>query len=220
MEKVMKMRMLFTLIAGACASASLLAQTETPAHQHDHNAMMAAPAGAAMSHEGHSMQMVEMKRSEAMYKVPALSFARQDGKKRGFPAELDDGRPVLLQFMYTSCTTVCPVTTQTFLQVQEKLGNDSRKLHMVSISIDPEYDTPQRLDTFAKKLGAGPQWQFFGGTLSASVAMQKAFDAFRGDKMNHFPVSYLRAAPGKPWVRLEGLYSPDEIIKEYKALAK
>jgi protein SCO1/2 len=153
-----------------------------------------------------------------MYKAPALSFVRQDGKKVAFPIELDDGRPVLMQFMYTSCTTVCPVTTQMLAQVQEKLGKESSKIHMVSISIDPEYDTPKRLEAFAKKLGAGAQWQFYGGTLSASVAMQKAFDAFRGDKMNHIPVTYLRVAPGKPWVRLEGFRSPDEIIKEYTAL--
>jgi protein SCO1/2 len=74
------------------------------------------------------------------------------------------------------------------------------------------------LSTFSKKLGAGAQWQFYTGALEASVSMQKAFDIYRGDKMNHIPVTYLRAAPGKPWVRLDGLRSPEEIIKEYKAV--
>jgi protein SCO1/2 len=105
-----------------------------------------------------------------------------------------------------------------FSRVQDKLGKEHDKFHMLSISVDPEYDTPVRLNSFAKKLGAGPQWQFYGGTLEASVILQKAFDSFRGDKMNHVPVTYLRAAPGKPWTRLDGLRTPDDIIREYRAL--
>jgi protein SCO1/2 len=67
-------------------------------------------------------------------------------------------------------------------------------------------------------LGAGPQWQFYTGTLQDSVTLQKSFDAFRGDKMNHVPVTYLRLSPGKPWVRLDGLASADETVKQYRAL--
>lgn len=192
------------LVTAVWVSSAALAQdgTKGAAHQHDHSAM--APA--------------QLSRSEAAYKIPAISLVRQDGKKVSFPGELDDGRPVMLQFMYTSCTTICPVTTQMFSQVQQKLGKDRDKLHMLSISIDPEYDTAARLDSFAKKLGAGPQWQFYSGTLDASLAMQKAFESFRGDKMNHVPVTYLRAAPGKPWIRLDGLRGPEDIIREYRAL--
>jgi protein SCO1/2 len=175
--------------------------------------------GAAHHHDHGAMQAAELKRSEAKYTVPAVTLTRQDGKKVNFPAAIDDGRPVMLQFMYTSCTTICPVTTRTFSQVQQKLGKEKDKLHMLSISIDPEHDTAARLDSFAKTLGAGPQWQFYGGTLEASSAMQKAFESFRGDKMNHVPVTYLRAAPGKPWVRLDGLQSADDILKEYRAIA-
>ena len=171
-------------------------------HHHDHAAMQAA----------------EIKRSEVNYQVPALSLMRQDGKSVRFPAELDDGRAVMLQFVYTSCTAICPVTTHTFAQVQDALGKDSSKVHMLSITIDPEYDTAPRLQSYAKKLGAGPQWQFYTGTLRDSVSLQKAFDAYRGDKMNHVPVTYLRAAPGKPWVRLDGLASAQETVKQYRAL--
>jgi protein SCO1/2 len=196
----MMKRFAMLLAAGLWVSTAALAQGA--AHQHDHGAMQAA----------------ELKRSEAKYIVPAITLTRQDGKKVNFPAEIDDGRPVMLQFMYTSCTTICPVTTRTFSQVQQKLGKEKDKLHMLSISIDPEHDTAARLDSYAKSLGAGSQWQFYGGTLEASSAMQKAFESFRGDKMNHVPVTYLRAAPGKPWIRLDGLQSAEDIVKEYRAL--
>jgi protein SCO1/2 len=191
-------------LAAMGVASSALAQTAPMDHtqHHDHSAMAATA----------------LKRSEVKYVVPAVAQVRQDGKKASFPAELDDGRTVLLQFIYTSCTAICPVTTQTFAQVQDKLGKDAVKLHMVSVSIDPEYDTVARLDSFAKKLGAGAQWQFYTGTLQDSVTLQKAFDAYRGDKMNHVAVSYLRAAPGKPWLRLDGLHSAEELVKEYRKL--
>jgi protein SCO1/2 len=98
------------------------------------------------------------------------------------------------------------------------LGKERDKLHMLSISIDPEYDSAARLDNYARKHGAGSQWQFYGGTLESSLTMQKAFESFRGDKMNHLPVTYLRAAPGKPWIRLDGLQGPEDIVREYRAL--
>jgi len=192
-------------IVGLLAATRVAAQSapmEDHTHHHDHAAMMAA----------------ELKRSETNYRIPTLTLVRQDGKAVRFPAEVDDGRAVMLQFIYTSCTAICPVTTRTFAQVQEALGKDSSKLHMLSISIDPEYDTAPRLDSYAKKLGAGPQWQFYTGTLQDSVTLQKSFDAFRGDKMNHVPVTYLRLSPGKPWVRLDGLASADETVKQYRAL--
>jgi protein SCO1/2 len=179
----------------------------------------AAPAGHEHHHDHAAMAATPVKATVVNYSVPALGLLRADGKKAAFPAELDDGRAVLLQFIYTSCTAICPVTTQTFAQVQDKLGKDAAKLHMVSVSIDPEYDTVARLAGFAKTLGAGAQWQFYTGTLQDSVTLQKAFDAYRGDKMNHVAVSYLRAAPGKPWLRLDGLRSADDLVKEYRKLA-
>jgi len=177
------------------------------------------PADEHMHHHHHHMAMPDpadgTKRSENAYQVPTLSLLRQDGSKAAFPQEIDDGRPVILNFIYTSCTAICPVTTQVFSQVQAKLGEDAAKVHMVSISIDPEYDTPARLAEYAKKYNAGGGWHFYTGTVEASLAMQRAFDAYRGDKMNHIPVTYLRGAPGKSWVRLDGFAKPDEVVQEY-----
>lgn len=160
-----------------------------------------------------------VKRSMADYKLPALKLVRNDGKTTRFPNEIDDGRPVILDFIYTSCTAVCPLTSQVFSQVQTILSGEHQKVHLVSISIDPEYDTPERLTAYARKFHARSQWQHYTGTIEASIAMQKAFDAYRGDKMNHIPLTFIRSAPGKPWVRLDGFASPDEVVREYRQLA-
>jgi protein SCO1/2 len=89
---------------------------------------------------------------------------------------------------------------------------------MVSISIDPEYDTPARLQNYAKRYKAGPEWQFLTGDLDTIMAVQQAFDAYRGDKMSHEPLTFLRASPRGPWVRIEGFASASELVREYREL--
>jgi protein SCO1/2 len=178
---------------------------ETPAeadpHAHHHHMMQAPPP---------------VTRRTLNYVVPEVSLVRSDGARVNFAHELDDGRPVLLDFIYTTCTTICPVMSQTFAEVQKRLGTDAAKVKMVSVSIDPEEDTPARLTEYAKRYQAGPQWTFYTGTVEASVAAQRAFDAYRGDKMNHAPVTFFRSAPGQPWVRLDGFVTPDAVVGEVR----
>ena len=88
----------------------------------------------------------------------------------------------------------------------------------MSISIDPEQDTPTRLRQYAHKFHAGREWQHYTGTLAASVATQRAFDVYRGEKMSHTPVTLMRVAPGQPWLRIEGFVTPDELLHDYQSL--
>jgi protein SCO1/2 len=121
---------------------------------------------------------------------------------------------VVLSFIFTSCNTICPMISATLAQVQRKLGPARDQVHLVSISIDPEFDTPARLREYASKLGAGPEWNHYSGTLSASQAVQRAFGAYRGDKMNHAPVTLVRTAPGAEWLRIDGFASADQVLAE------
>jgi len=178
-----------------------------------------APARHAQ-HEhcaGTTTTLHHAKRSTSDYAVPDVRLVRDDGKEVSLAGELDDGRPVVLQFIFTTCTTICPLMAQTFARLQEKLGDDHR-VHLVSISIDPEQDTPARLREYARKLHAGPQWRYYTGTVQASVAVQRAFNAYLGDKMNHTPTTFLRAAPGRAWVRIDGFASADELASEVREL--
>ena len=88
----------------------------------------------------------------------------------------------------------------------------------MSISIDPEQDTPARLTAYARKFHAGPEWQYYTGTVAASIVAQRAFDVYRGEKMSHTPVTLMRAGPGKPWLRIEGFVTPDELVDDYRNL--
>jgi protein SCO1/2 len=157
-------------------------------------------------------------RSTVSYETPPVTMVRADGKRVLLPRELDDGRPVLLNFIFTTCSSICPLTSRTLEEFQRKLGTQASKVHLMSISIDPEQDTPARLSEYAHKFHAGPEWQYYTGTLEASLAAQKAFDVYRGEKMSHTPVTLMRSAPGKPWLRIEGFVTPDELVDDYQKL--
>ncbi len=180
--------------------------------------MMSGVAGltlcAVFAHADHQMAMTAIvQRSEANYTAPDVKLVRDDGKTVSLPAELNDGRPVVLNFIYTSCTTICPMSSQVFEQFQERLGA-RQPVHLVSISIDPEQDTPARLRAYAQQFHAAPGWNHYTGTAAATSAVQRAFNAYRGDKMSHTALTLVRAAPGKPWIRMEGFASVEDLLAE------
>jgi protein SCO1 len=184
-------------------------------------ALAAIPFSTAWAHgeadpHAHHHMVSETTRSTTDYVIPDVKLVREDGKTVLLSQELSDGRPVVMNFIYTTCTTICPLTSQTFSELQSKLGAHRDAVHLVSISVDPEQDTPARLRDYAKKFGAGPEWKFYTGTPAASIAAQKAFNVYRGDKMNHAPVTLVRTAPGKPWVRLDGFATSDQMLREIR----
>jgi protein SCO1/2 len=157
-------------------------------------------------------------KSLRQYAVPSVRLVRDDGKVVSLPSEMDDGRPIVLNFIFTTCTTICPMMSSVFAQFEHRLGPDARKVHLMSISIDPEHDTPDRLAEYARRFHAGREWQHYTGTLDASVAAQRAFDVYRGGKMTHSLVTLMRAAPGKPWLRIEGFATSDDLVRDYREL--
>jgi protein SCO1 len=155
-----------------------------------------------------------VRRSLADIRLPAVTLVRDDGRSVRLADEIEDGGPVLVSFVYTTCSTICPVTSQTLAEVQQRLGARRAGLHMLSISIDPEQDSPARLRDYARRFGAGPRWAHLTGSYDASVAVQRAFGVDRGDKMNHAAVVFLRSNPGAKWVRLDGVATPEDILRE------
>lgn len=158
-------------------------------------------------------------RTVASYDVPDVTLLDMNGSRVRLASVLEYDGPLLLQFIFTTCPTICPVMSGTFSTAQGKLGADAARVRMISISIDPEQDTPERLREYARKFKAGRQWLFLTGDLDGIVAVQKSFDAYRGNKMRHEPLTFLRAAPGNSWVRLDGLLSAAQLVAEYRRLA-
>jgi len=95
---------------------------------------------------------------------PNLPVVTQDGKTLNFYDDVIKDKIVVISFIYTSCPDICPLTTARLSQVEDKLGDLlGRELFFVSITVDPENDTPEKLKQFSKAFGTGPGWLFLTG---------------------------------------------------------
>ncbi len=156
----------------------------------------------------------------ANYSVPDVMLTDGNGKPVKLMKLLAQPRPVLLQFVFASCSTICPILSATFFQTQTELDRMSLDYQMVSISIDPEYDTPERLAAYAKRFHAGSHWRFLTGQKQDIHRVMSAFEAlYQGDnKMYHQSLFYLRAAPDLPWIRIEGFLNVAELVKKFRSV--
>ena len=172
----------------------------------------------------HHRQMLtkkqDYKRSEHSYTLPGLPLVAMDGEETSLQEALDSDQPVMLNFIFTTCTTICPVLSATFSQVQEQMGEEVQDIKMISITIDPEYDTPEKLQAYAKRFNAGSQWQFYTGDLSDIISIEKAFNVYRGTKMSHEPTTFIRSDKDASWVRIDGIASADDVLKEYRRVVQ
>jgi protein SCO1/2 len=178
------------------------------------------------SHHGHDehahhramMENNSYQVNHASYELPDVKLISHKGKQQQLAEILNNDKPLMLNFIFTTCTTICPVLSASFHQVQEILGDEVGSLSMVSITIDPDYDTPEQLMKYSKRFKAGEQWSFYTGSYNDVVTVEKAFDIFRGSKMNHEPITLIRSQAGQHWIRINGLASAEDIVKEYKKI--
>ena len=150
------------------------------------------------------------------YAVPDVVLINQDGAKVHFKKYIESGQPVMLDFIYGTCTTICPVLSAGFVNLQRKLGPDAQKVRFVSISIDPENDTPKVMKEYLKRYRAKPGWDFFTGSRGDIDRVMRAFGAYVSNKMYHYPLTLIRSPSDGKWIRINGLISSSEFMEEYQ----
>lgn len=203
--------MLRLLATCAAIGGTLLSTGIGWAHDgHEHAAHMAAASNEASRYQ----------RSLGTYTVPDVALTDADGKAVRLRELLATPDPVMLNFIFTTCGAICPVMSKVFSEVPGSLGAQADRLRMISISIDPEHDTPARLKSYAGTYGASTRWTFLTGRVEDVKAVQLAFDSYRGDKMSHEPLTLLHLAPGKSWVRIDGFASAKDLAQEYRKAVK
>jgi len=150
------------------------------------------------------------------YTVPDVTLINQDGKKVKFSALVNSGKPVVVDFIYGTCTTICPVLSAGYTNFQRKLGADTRSVQLISISIDPENDTPAVMRKYLKNYRSQPGWDFLTGSRGDIDRVMRAFNAYIPNKMDHYPIMFLKAPGDEQWVRIYGLIGTSDFLKEYK----
>ncbi|OGQ00498.1 MAG: photosynthetic protein synthase I [Deltaproteobacteria bacterium RBG_19FT_COMBO_60_16] len=160
---------------------------------------------------------VKYKRTKESYNVPPVTLVNQDGKKVDLQELLlRSKKPVLLDFVYATCTTICPILSVGFSNFQKELGKEAGNVALVSISIDPDNDTPPVMKEYLKRYRARPGWDFLTGKREDIIAVMKAFDSYVVNKMNHYPVTILRGPGEASWVRIYGLLGTADLMEEYR----
>jgi protein SCO1/2 len=126
----------------------------------------------------------------------------------------------LVDFFYTTCPTVCPVTTAIIFNFQNKLGLESNNVQIVSVTVDSENDTPEKVKEYLKRYNAKPDWQGLTGPRDQISKAAKALDAFTVEKMAILPLVQLYSPGDNQWVRISGFIGTSSLIAEYKKVLK
>jgi protein SCO1/2 len=172
-------------------------------HAH-HKAMLSKPAEPAKSAD------VELK---------DLALLDQDGREVKFVSEVIGDRIVVMDFVYTSCTTVCPVLSAVFGQVQERLGERlGEDVALVSVSVDPTRDTPQRLRAYAAKLEARPGWVWLTGPKPTVDEVLDGLGAYSPNFEDHPAMVLVGDGRTGEWSRFFGFPSPGRLMEKVDAL--
>jgi len=180
-----------------------IVEGEADPHAH-HKAMLNKPAAPAKSTD---VDLLD------------LTLVDQDGREVKFVSDVISDRIVVMDFVYTSCTTICPVLSALFSQVQNKLGDHlDEDVVLVSVSVDPTQDTPQRLKAYAARHQARPGWIWLTEPKTTMDDVLDGLGAYSPDFENHPSMVLVGDGRSGEWSRFFGFPSPDRIMDQVNAL--
>jgi len=145
--------------------------------------------------------------------LPDATLITQDGAEVNLADDVVGDRIVVVDFVYTTCTTVCPVLSAIFSQVQNKLGDRvGDDVVIVSISVDPLRDTPARMKSYAGKIGAGDGWVWLTGQKQTVTEVLEEFGAYTPNFEDHPSMVLVGDGSSGQWARFLGFPGAEQII--------
>jgi protein SCO1/2 len=129
-------------------------------------------------------------------------------------SELLKGKVVVINTFYTECSSACPVLMKKFAAIQNALGDRmGKEVHMLSLSLDPEHDTPSRLKEYAKQFNAKPGWYFLTGKKANVEFALRKIGQYVEFKDKHFNLFIIGNERTGLWKKAFGLAREDQLIK-------
>ena len=137
------------------------------------------------------------------------------------------GKAVAVTFIFASCSATCPILTAKMASVQTELGSDfGSKIAFLSITIDPEHDTPDVLQRYARTFGADPAgWKFLTGSPAAIQDIERRYGVFASKssdrELDHTNLTSLVDPRGMLRVQYLGVrFDPDEFRRDLLGLVE
>lgn len=145
-------------------------------------------------------------------RIPDIPVYDQNNRRLNFYTDLVKGKTVAINFIFTTCTTICPPLTATFRRVQQTLGERvGRDVELISISVDPATDVPERLKSFSEKFKVGPGWTFVTGSKPEIDRLLSALGGYVPDRNDHTPMLLIGNDAAGFWTRTYGLAPASQI---------
>jgi protein SCO1 len=180
--------------------------------------LMAVTASAQPSCHS-SNQPAETKRPKM--EIPDVAVLDQHGNKLNFYTDLIKDKTVAINFIFTNCTTICPPLAATFQRLQREMGERVGKdVHLISISVDPVTDTPERLKAWGAKFKAGPGWTFVTGEKQEMDKLLTALGAAVSKREDHTPALIIGNDSKGVWTRTYGLAKIPQIMDVIEEVMK
>lgn len=148
--------------------------------------------------------------------IPDVDVLDQNGTGLHFYRDLVKDQVVAIQFIFTSCRTVCPPLAATFKSLQDQLSG-SPHIRLISVTVDPEHDRPDVLRRFGAAWNVRPGWTLVTGEPAALDQLRRAFGDNASDKTAHSPLVWI-GARGR-WTRVFGVGNSGAIKKLLEAAA-
>ncbi|HEU4435068.1 MAG TPA: SCO family protein [Pyrinomonadaceae bacterium] len=144
--------------------------------------------------------------------IPDVELLDQNGRKIHFYTDLVKGHTVVINFIFTTCTTICPPLGATFARVQKDLGNKD-DVRFISISVDPATDTPERLKAWGQKFHAGAGWTFVTGDKPLVDELLSALGVSTARREDHSPTILIGNDAHGAWTRTYGLANTSKLVE-------
>lgn len=155
---------------------------------------------------------VEVSSSDVAAADPDL--VDQDGQRVRFRRDLVAGNIVAVNFIFTSCKGICPPLGANFAKLQQQLGNQvGSGVRLISVSVDPQVDTPERLLAWRTSFRGGPGWTLLTGEKQDVDRLLKDLGVFAADKTNHSPFILVGDGRVGKWTRVHGLTAPEKLVE-------
>ena len=190
---------------GSCPKCKMDLRPEPEAAAKTATAAATDSASTAHEHAAHAPSKMT---------IPDVELIDQDGRKVRFYTELVKGKTVAVNFIFTTCTTICPPLGATFARLQRELGaRAGGDVRLISISVDPATDTPERLKAWGAKFKAAPGWTLLTGPKPQVDELLRALGAATGSPADHTPTVLIGNDAAGQWTRAYGLAGPAVLVR-------